>query len=1321
MNNRSKTKEELIKELQELQEEKRCLKESYEAEINEYRLKVESLKETEENFCSIFENNSAAIAIIEPDTTISMVNSEYCKMSGYTRQEVTGMSWTKQIPPGDIERLKEYNQKRLLDPNDAPDKYEFTFYLPDGEVRNALMSVTMTSNRKIIASFTDITERKRSELELQESEEKFRSIAENLSDVIYLTDENGIITYISPAASTVFGYGDDEMIGHSFSDFLGDDEKQRLIPIFRNAIQTGIPTKNLSVTPRRKDGKSFFGELSSNKIFKDDIVSGTMGLIRDVTLEKLKKDELRKLNKAVESAVEVIFMTDKEGLISYVNPAFTKVYGYESAEVVGITTPRILKSGQIDNSGYQQFWQTLLKTQVVTGELINKTKDDSFIHVDSSSTAILNELGEITGFLAIQRDITERKRVENELKEISQQLTDAQAIAKVGSWETNLLNFEVKWSKETFRIFDLDQNSFHTTHPNFLEFVHPEDRESVDKTFLGSLNSHDLNTIQHRIVTSSGIIKYIEENWRIIFNDQGQAIRALGTCSDITSRKVTEIALQKERLLLRSIINNLPDAIYLKDLDCRKTLVNLTELRHSGVKTESEIIGKDDFDIYPKELAEKFYADDQTILKSGLPLINREEFIPDENKQKRWLLTSKVPLWGLDNRVNGILGIGRDITDIKHAEDELIKAKVNAEESEKLLRAVFDNSQDAIGVALKGISVMVNQAYLNIFGYDNQNEIIGKSLLEQISPEEHDRIIQYITKRYLGEEVPCFYETTGLRKNGFKFPFELNVGTYILNNEKYTVGIIRDISARKLTERSLINAKEKAEESEKKLHLAYYYARSLIEASLDPLVTINAEGKITDVNEATIKVTELSRDELIGTDFSDYFTEPEKAKIGYLKVLEQGLVIDYPLTIRQSENKFVDVLYNGSIFHDEQGNVLGVFATARDITERKKAEKELIKAKERAEESDRLKSAFLANMSHEIRTPMNGILGFAELLKESRLSGEEQQEYIGIIEKSGKRMLNIINDIIDISKIESGQMHVNMNESTINEQIDYIYAFFKPEAEAKGLAFYIKNALPTKESIIVTDREKVFAILTNLVKNAIKYSDKGTIELGYQRKGDYLEFFVKDTGIGIPNDRQGVIFERFIQADIGDKRAFEGAGLGLAISRAYVEMLGGKIWLESEAGIGSTFYFSLPYNFKMEEKVTTEKDGSATQIDNPDEKLTILIADDDDTSRKLISIAVKKISKVVLEVKTGFEAVELCRKNPDIDLVLMDLKMPGLNGYGATRQIREFNKDVVIVAQTAYGLFGDKEKAIDAGCDDYISKPVNLTELKDLIQKYFKN
>ena len=493
--------------------------------------------------------------------------------------------------------------------------------------------------------------------------------------------------------------------------------------------------------------------------------------------------------------------------------------------------------------------------------------------------------------------------------------------------------------------------------------------------------------------------------------------------------------------------------------------------------------------------------------------------------------------------------------------------------------------------------------------------------------------------------------------------------------------------------------------------------------SADAIFITNQEGKYVYINKAVSAMLGYTLEEMKSKTIAD-ISPPNKIAeyFAFFKhILNEGKGFA-EIEFLHKDGNYISTDLNAVKLPD--GTIYG---SCRDITERKQAQSELIKAKEHAEESDRLKSAFLANMSHEIRTPMNGILGFAELLKEPELSGDQQREYIDIIEKSGARMLSIISDIVSISKIESGTLDTYISNTNINGQTEYVYNILKLDAEKKNLDFTLKNGLPDKESIIKTDNEKFIGILSNLVKNAIKYTDQGSIEFGYHLKmhsthdGLYdLEFYIKDTGIGIPKDRQEAIFERFIQADIQDKMARQGAGLGLAISRAYVEMLGGEIWVESEPNCGSTFYFSIPYNTKTKENLV-KSNLSPDREDKIQLKIfKVLIVEDDETSETLLKEMIRKISKEILTAKNGLDAINLSRQNPDIDLILMDIQMPGLNGYEATRQIRQFNNDVVIIAQTAFGLSGDREKSIEAGCNDYISKPINREKLTEIIFKHLK-
>ncbi len=425
-----------------------------------------------------------------------------------------------------------------------------------------------------------------------------------------------------------------------------------------------------------------------------------------------------------------------------------------------------------------------------------------------------------------------------------------------------------------------------------------------------------------------------------------------------------------------------------------------------------------------------------------------------------------------------------------------------------------------------------------------------------------------------------------------------------------------------------------------------------------------------------------------------------------------------PLDCEGSERWLSTRIYPLKGKNDE---VTHIVVTHEDVTQQKEAETTLRKAKEKAEESDRLKTAFLANMSHEIRTPMNGILGFAELLKQPTFDEDDQELYVELIEQSGTRMLNLIDDLVNISKLESGQMEILVSETNINDQVQCMRNSFCEEVESKNLELKITSSLSKDDCVIKTDREKLYTILRNLTKNAIKYSNRGIVEIGVDKKGDFLEFYLKDDGIGIPLERQEAIFNRFIQADIGDKRAFEGAGLGLSISKAFVEMLGGEIWLESKEGIGSTFYFTIPCDNNIKDRDLSEYVYTNYELNQSGMSLKVLIVEDDNISKNFLELLVKPLSEQIIVAKNGFEAVKSFEENQDIDLILMDMKMPVMDGYEATRQIREMNKDVIIIAQTAYSLIGDKDKSIEAGCNDYITKPIFKDKLMTLINKYFKH
>jgi two-component system, sensor histidine kinase and response regulator len=416
------------------------------------------------------------------------------------------------------------------------------------------------------------------------------------------------------------------------------------------------------------------------------------------------------------------------------------------------------------------------------------------------------------------------------------------------------------------------------------------------------------------------------------------------------------------------------------------------------------------------------------------------------------------------------------------------------------------------------------------------------------------------------------------------------------------------------------------------------------------------------------------------------------------------------------EKTIVDIYLRAYANKDNHGNISAVVGIHTDITAKKMAEKAILAAKEKAEESDRLKSVFLANVSHEIRTPMNAILGFLELLKGDDLTHEKMNSYIDIVNQSGKRLLNTINDIIEISKIEAGQSDVYISEVNLSEIMQFLFDFFRQLCFEKGLFLRISEQIPLEQAIVKTDRHKVDGILTNLINNAIKFTYEGTIEFGNRIEGDMLHFYVKDSGIGIPADRIHAIFERFVQADVKKTRTHEGSGLGLAIVKAYVEMLGGKVWIESEVNKGSTFNFTIPYE---PVKKIIPFNFNEMKEDKPEAKdIKLLVAEDNEYNFQYLEKILIEEGMIYIRAHTGEETIQLLKENSDISLVLVDIKMPGMNGLDATRQIREFNPHIPIIAQTAYVWSGERENSIEAGCNDYILKPINRQHLMRLINKY---
>lgn len=959
---------------------------------------------------------------------------------------------------------------------------------------------------------------------------------------------------------------------------------------------------------------------------------------------------------------------------------------------------------------------------------------------DKTKQELFDELQELRqsydSLLASSHEcIQKHSEIEEILKTNNERLNLAINATEQGIWDWNVeadnVYYSSQWKNQIGYADDELENEFSI----WVEHLHPDDKERCESALQEYLRQPAGHfNLEFRFRHKNGSYRWIHSKASSLQNNEGKVIRMFGSHTDIT-------VLKQSEAIFKDIIEKNPMSIQILDMDGLAIQTNAAHTKLFGVKPPPDYSVLKD----PQLLALGFDEFFDRIKKGEVV------YFPDSFYNVHELDSSfpDTPVWvrafGFAlNNFNGvpekIVFIHENITDRKHAET--------------LFTDIIEKNPMSIQIVDKnGFTLHGNPSYLNLFGAFPPADFSIFDDLQRKSPELEKLIL--LAKSGEVVHLPdVYFNAHDVVPDAPDIPLWIRALIFPLNDSKGKpdrfVFMHENITDRKLAEQELVKAKQIAIENEIKY-------RQIFDNTFDLMaifeVTEDHRFKVITFNAAEEKL--LGPLENYQNRFIDEFFPADLYKEiipHYERCITLAKQIEF-----EGDISFKDI---NKTFHsqliplkNEDNRIYRIIVISRDITENKILQSQLIEqneklkllnidlihAKDKAEESDRLKTAFLANMSHEIRTPMNGILGFSELLKTPGLTGNQQEEYIGIIEKSGKRMLNIINDIIDISKIEAGLMKTDVKETNINEQVEYIYTFFKPEVETKGLKFTYNCGLPAKNALLKTDREKLYSILTNLVKNAIKYTPSGSIDLGYDlisnsqadnaplqtpigtTQTKMLQFYVKDTGIGIPADRQQAIFDRFVQADIEDKHARQGAGLGLSITKAYVEMLGGTIGVESNEGHGSIFYFTLPYDVVADELMQKRHNSVADIITPQTAKLKILIAEDDGTSEVLLSILIKDFSSEIYTAHTGSQAVELCRSYPDIDLIFMDIQMPDLNGYEATRQIRQFNKDVIIVAQTAFGLYGDREKAIKAGCDDYIPKPIDAQLLKELLYKYSRN
>jgi PAS domain S-box-containing protein len=675
----------------------------------------------------------------------------------------------------------------------------------------------------------------------------------------------------------------------------------------------------------------------------------------------------------------------------------------------------------------------------------------------------------------------------------------------------------------------------------------------------------------------------------------------------------------------------------------------------------------------------------------------------------------------------GYLLIGTDNTARKEAEEALLQAGA-------LQSAIFNSANfSSIATDARGVIQIFNVGAERMLGYTATDVVNIITPADISDPQELIARAQALSAELATSITPGFealvfkasrgiediYELTYVRKDGTRLPAVVSV-TALRDASGTIIGYLligTDNTARKLVE-------EEQKKSDQRLRDQQFYTRSLIESNIDALMTTDPSGIITDVNKQMEALTGCTRDELIGAPFKDCFTDPDRAEAGIRRVLSEKSVTDYELTARARDGKQTVVSYNATTFYDRSRTLQGVFAAARDVTERKRVEHELQQAKAAAESANHTKSDFLASMSHEIRTPMNAIMGIADLLAKTILT-PEQDKYVQIFRRSGDNLLNLINDILDLSKVEASQLDLEKTGFSLGDHLEKVIEMVAPRAAEKGLTLRCDIA-PGVANDLVGDPTRLRQVLLNLLGNAIKFTEAGSVVLKVEADRNCavptaLRFTVSDTGIGIADDKLARIFERFTQADSSTTRRFGGSGLGLTISKRLVELMGGRIWVTSEIERGSVFAFAVPFEIwaAVNRPVSVPADADS---EAPLPALRILMAED---SPDNCTIALAYLADTPYRIdiaENGIVACEMFRAGR-YDLVLMDRQMPAMDGLTATRTLRAWERangrpPTPIIALTASALKGDRETCLAAGCTAYLTKPIKQDVLRQAIRDY---
>lgn len=1209
--------------------------------------------------------------------------------------------------------------------------------------------------KAVVAYFHNINDSVQKEHELEIHREKYKNYFEQVPEGVLFVNHKGVITSVNQALQNLSGYRSDLFTGFKLTriPFLNRSDIPRFQALI-DSIYDGLHPVSFEFDWNNAAGLKVWTEVQTSFITKGGKVTGAQVILNDITERKLIEKDLLKSKQAykviIENAHEAIFVL-QENHIRFCNSRLLDLVGYSMDHLPRVDFDHLIYVK--DRGKVKDFISASF-----TGK--SKKEDFSFRFVDINGThkwvkskAILIDWDSRPAMLLFANDITDQKLAVAKEK---QQLKSIEFISEKAiefgelTGDYNVFQFigeKIDEITENVAIllvsYDSLLNRSNIEHivgepesieqlrsvieSNFGEFSRKFNHDLIKNLSFGTLIKYNdglfeygynvfpkvtFNLIQETLdVGGIYLIGLTFENQvygtAMIFLPQGKSItnnEAIETIAKLGSvalhRKSSWDTLRVKTEKYHNIFESYQDVYFKADIDGILSEISPSVQQIGGYKP-SEILGNSIAEFFPDKSRLRTFArqllKNESIIDMDIKLIRKNGSVAYASLNARLLRNHRGTATGSE-------GFLRDISERKKIERKFLK-------SEEKFRTMSNFTYDwEYWVSPNGEILYTSPSCERITGYTPEEFIQNPNLpLEITFADDYEKFKHHIDYQELNGKEQVLVFDYRIRTKNNEIRWISHLCREVFGDDGKTLG--RRVSNRDITEQRI--AEQELRNSEERFKTLFY-------ESPDAVFVEDYRGIILDVNPAASSLLKMEKAKLIGQNILDLVPPNDKEKINgdYPAWMKSHLKNSRGLAITADGNKIpVEINASEVIFSGQEAFLFIV----RDITEIIKKEDNLRLSAEKAEESDKLKSAFLANVSHEIRTPMNAIVGFSEILTNQDLSQQEREEFINYITQGSNTLMNLIEDIIDITKIEAGQINIHFSDCNVDKLLDEHYATFlkmKNKNNRSNVELRLNKPMVDKDFIISTDPNRIRQILSNLLGNAIKFTKEGYIEFGVTlTPSKEIQFYVRDTGTGIPEDKLEYIFERFGQVD-DDKHEHKGTGLGLSISKKLAELLGGDLEVESVYGEGSKFILTLPLD--KEYQVESQPAEKPKQLKYNWEDKLFLIAEDSILNYTFLDALFQKTGVKILWAKNGQEAIDICHENEHIDIVLMDIKMPVLNGLEAIGEIKKFRPDLPIIVQTAYAMPEDRERSFEAGGDDHLTKPINPEELFTTISKFLK-